>query len=486
VKRWLVLTLIAAALLYGFAVDPVLDVNGDPPRFVMLARSIHDWQGYVARFDIQDHVETQIPYLYPLLLVPVISVFGAHAYVAFKLFSTACMLLALVAMWFWLSQWTSQDEAKWVTITAAFLAQTQLNAVHISTEAPFLASSFACLGFMEKATRESGRLRDWILTFILMAVSFHLRVAAWALAVTLIAALFLRGLWKKAMISTAFAFLACLPWLVRIFIYGFGYSSEFEQNTSGFLSLLWRITYNGAADVAKALPDLFLYPYLSKYMPYEPVFFLKAAIGSVFFILMARGLWLYAEKRHYVGKASPSAIYLIVYLIGALSWTVHGERYLLPVLPILLLALFRGAAPMSREVMAVLIAIGIGGCFAGIYQAQTGARTSEEAGFIEAGNWLKRNSPGSDRVMSRYPTWIAADNGQRGERFDESFDPEVHHQVLLKDHIRWLVVDYNKMGSVTPAEYLEPLLSKYSDQFELKYQSQRNPPTRVYKFLGTR
>ena len=87
-KPWLVLTLIIAALLYGFAVDSVLDVNGDPPRFVMLARSIYDAQGYVARFDIQDHAETQIPYLYPLLLVPLITVFGAHAYVAFKLFST--------------------------------------------------------------------------------------------------------------------------------------------------------------------------------------------------------------------------------------------------------------------------------------------------------------------------------------------------------------------------------------------------------------
>ena len=476
----------AAALLYGLAVDSVLDVNGDPPRFVMLARSIHERQGYVARFDIQDHVETQIPYLYPVLLVPFITVFGPDAYIAFKLFSVACMLLAIVGTWFWLIQWTSQDEAKWVAITAAFLAQTQLNAVHISTEAAFLASSFACLGFMEKTVSEPGRLRNWVLVFVLMAVSFHLRVASWALAVTLIVTLLLRKEWKRAMISSVLAFLACLPWLSRIFIYGFGYSAEFEQNTSGLLSLLKRMAYNGSADIAKALPDLFLFPYLSRYLPYEPLFFLKAAIGLVFFVLMGRGLWLYAARRHYIGKASPSAIYLVIYLVGALSWTAHGERYLLPVLPILLLALFRGAAPFSREVMAVLIAIGVAGCFVGIYQARTGARAPEEAGFTDAGNWLKRNSSSADRVMSRYPTWIAADNGQRGERFDESFDSEVHHRVFVNDHIRWLVVDYNKMGRVTPAEYLAPLLSKHADEFRLRFQSLQDPPTRVYEFVGPR
>jgi hypothetical protein len=452
----------------------------------MLARSIHDGQGYVARFDIQDHVETQVPYLYPVLLVPLITVFGPNAYIAFKLFSVACMLLALVSGWFWLAQWTSQDEAKWVTITAAFLAQTQLNAVPISTEAPFLASSFACLGFMEKAVSQPNRLRNWVFAFVLMAVSFHLRVASWALPVTLIVTLLIRGNWKKALISSIVAFLACLPWLSRIFIYGFGYSAEFEQNTTGFLSLLKRMAYNGSADIAKALPDLFLFPYLSRYLPYEPLFFLKAAIGLVLFLLIARGLWIFAARRHYHGQAAPSVIYLIVYLIGALSWTAHGERYLLPVLPILLLAIFRGAAPFSREVMAVLIAIGIGGCFFGIYQARTGARPAEEAGFIDAGNWLKRNSSSTDRVMSRYPTWIAADNGQRGERFDESFDPEVHHRVFVNDHIRWLVVDYNKMGRVTPAEYLSPLLSKYAGEFRLRFQSRQDPSARVYEFLGPR
>jgi hypothetical protein len=58
VKSWLIATLVVASVLYVLALDPQLDLNGDSPRFVMLARSIHDGQGYMARFDFEDRPET--------------------------------------------------------------------------------------------------------------------------------------------------------------------------------------------------------------------------------------------------------------------------------------------------------------------------------------------------------------------------------------------------------------------------------------------
>src|ERR1700722_18734328 len=111
-KHWFILTLGAAAILYGLALDPVLDLNLDTPRFVMLARSIHDGQGYFGRFGFIDQSETQIPYLYPLMLSSVVAVAGPEAYGAFKVLSLVSILLALWATWFWMSQWATADEAR--------------------------------------------------------------------------------------------------------------------------------------------------------------------------------------------------------------------------------------------------------------------------------------------------------------------------------------------------------------------------------------
>src|SRR5438132_11642976 len=88
-KSWLALIMIAAAVLYVLAIDPVLDLNGDSPRFVMLARSIHDGKGYQEHFAPVDYPDTQIPYLYPLMLTPLVAVSGPDGYTAFKLLSVA-------------------------------------------------------------------------------------------------------------------------------------------------------------------------------------------------------------------------------------------------------------------------------------------------------------------------------------------------------------------------------------------------------------
>jgi 4-amino-4-deoxy-L-arabinose transferase-like glycosyltransferase len=79
-RHWFLLVAIAAAILYALSLEPALDLNGDSPRFVMLARSIHDGQGYWGRFATFDQPETQIPYLYPLMLTAAVTAFGPDSY----------------------------------------------------------------------------------------------------------------------------------------------------------------------------------------------------------------------------------------------------------------------------------------------------------------------------------------------------------------------------------------------------------------------
>ncbi len=483
-KPWLILTLIAAAILYALALDPLLDLNLDTPRFVMLGRSIHDGQGYFGRFDLMDQPETQITYLYPLILSSVIAVAGPEAYGAFKIVSLVSILLALWAAWFWMSQWTTADEARWIVILAAFLTQTQLLAGRIATEAPFLAASFACMGFMERvAGKPSARARDWAAVILLIGVSFHLRAAGWSLLATFFVALLLRRNWKTAFAGGALGLAVCSPWLIRTIIYGLGYSGEFEQQTSGFFAVIHRIAYNGVADIAKSLPDLFFYPFFSAYIPYEPMFFLKAAVGGCLFLLMVAGLFQYLRQQKLaVRDISATTLYFVIYTVGALSWTVHGERYLLPVLPLLIWALLRGAGRWRPVLQALILAVGIAGCLGTIYRIRSGIRPAEETGFREAVQWVKTHVSPADRVTSRYPTWVAAVAGNRGFRWTETTDTEVLRHELIEYQMRWLIVDLNKTVRETGADLFNPLIERDPAEFQLAFESAVKPSTRVYRF----
>jgi hypothetical protein len=480
-RNWLLLTLIAAGTLYLLAVDPMLDLNGDSPRFVMLARSLQSGNGYTEHFAPNDYPETQIPYLYPLMLMPIVALDGPEAYGAFKVVSVLCALLALCSMWFWMSQWTGREDARWIVIVAAFLVEMQKLGTSIATEAPFLAASFACAGFIERATRKESGRRDWVLATLFLGISFHLRAAGWSLLATLCIVLLLRKGVRAALAGAAAGLLVCSPWLLRVIRFGFAYSDEFQQNTGGMFAFFYRFVYNAAADVAKALPDLFLSPVFQRYIPFEPWFFVKAGVGALVGCLMAWGCWrFFGSRREEVTR--PTSIYFVIYLVGALSWTVHGDRYLLPILPVLLWLLLAGSGKLKPYTIAILLAVGVTGCVWTAYLARTGYRSPEEAGFIAAANWIRQNAAGTDRVMSRYPTWIGTYTGNRGIRWEEVADSKVHLKTIVDSRIDWVIVDRNKVFRESAADRLLPLMLSDSEEFELRYTTPTEPPAFVYRF----
>src|SRR5207244_13532893 len=119
--------------------------------------------------------------------------------------------------------------------------------------------------------------------------------------------------------------------------------------------------YNAAGDVAKSLPDLLFYPFLAEYMPYERMFFVNAAFGIGVAAVILAGIWKHFSSTDRLLSISVTEIYVVVYAIGALSWTVHGERYLLPILPILLWGLLKGTGRWRTTTAVALILLGLGG-----------------------------------------------------------------------------------------------------------------------------
>jgi len=133
--------------------------------------------------------------------------------------------------------------------------------------------------------------------------------------------------------------------------------------------------------------------------------------------------------------------------------------------------------------MYALIVVGIAGGLINIYDVRSGIRKPEEAGLIQAVQWLKGNAGPTDRVMSRYPTWVAAATGNRGVRWDETNDPEIQQRSLSTYGIEWVIVDHNKVLRESAVERLTPLINQHPEHFQMLFESSQPDPTRVYRFV---
>jgi hypothetical protein len=97
--------------------------------------------------------------------------------------------------------------------------------------------------------------------------------------------------------------------------------------------------------------------------------------------------------------------------------------------------------------------------------------------------WVASNASQSDRVMSRYPTWVAATAGNRGIRWSETSAAETLELELTDNRIDWLIVDHIKVFRESAAGRFAPLIQQHPDKFRLRFESAPQLPTRVYRFV---
>lgn len=459
----------------------------DSARYVMVARSLAQGTGYIGQGGFEDRTENQIPFAYPFMLAPLVLAFGPNAFAAFELLSVVSMVLALPCIFLALKKWMPESEAASVVLACAFLVQYQKYATSILTEAPYIAVSFLCLAAIHELGQEKPSLWHYVLFALTLGVSFHLRVIAVLLLAVAVIFVLLQRRYRRAVGLILLGVFACMPWVIWTLTKGMGYAPEFVERTAGPLALVRRFLYNAAAYATKIPPDDFLYPAFEKYLPYEPMFFLKAAVGLGLTVVCLRGFWL--RWRHSTDLVSAlrdvsvAETYLVLYAAISCAWTVHGDRYPLPVMPVLIWAFLRGAGRLRPYASGMIMAVGLAGCVFTIYKVRTGQEPVEARAYRESVQWLKANASPSETVSSRYPGFVTASTGQRGTRFEETHDPEIQRKALRDQGIRWLIVDHQKLTRESAVELLQPLLEKYPADFELKYRSLVDPATRVYRVV---
>jgi len=492
--------LVLSLLVLGSVFTPAPHPGGDNAGYLALAYSLVEGMGYRELWDPLTPLHTKYPPVFPLLLAGLIAA-GATTWTAFKLF----VLLSTASAVFFVFSWAS---ARRSAVTAAGIAILTLLSAGwldasrwILSEPVFLLFTFLALWAVErgeaqgeqaiaKEGRESpggiplgGAMARWLAAdgWYLVAggaalLAYLTRSAGLPLVLALLCVLALRRAYRAgALIAIPFTLLSGWWFLRARGGSGDGaYQSEFwmvnpyepELGAIGWMDLPFRVGKN-------------LWIYLSDVLPAQwwsgSGEVVSLIVGLILVGAALCGCVLQIRSRR-VGAAE---LFLLLYAGIILLWPSvwSGERFLIPLLPILLLLageglwgmgarLGRGRPLLLAAAFLLLTVPALPGWLAMSAAGSECRRLASSgdpirchsAGFQEyrsAAIWAGANLPEGAIVLNRKPRIFYLFDGPRGVVYPFTTEPDLLLAEADRVGARYLLFDH--LDGISPY-YLPPLI----------------------------
>ena len=358
----------------------------------------------------------------------------------------------------------------------------------VMSEIPYLTFSLLALWLVDRGVgREGLRGNGWLLGgFACTIWAFFIRTAGIALAAAVAAHLLLRRDFRRSLLFVGATLLCWLPWTLR---------NQAMGDTGVYLKQLFMVN-----------------PYRPEQGWLDPSGFLDRFVGQVDRYL--RG-WPEALVPSLSGTDSifhPGPLLLIVLATAAtvlcirrgehllllytaffmgmvLLWSWPGERFLVPVLPVVILLGVWTVLQVRDRLAAtgrpgrVAGRLAVWGCLAAWLIAHAGGvkRLADYVDddyppnwqrYYQAGEWLRANTPEEAIVSCRKGFWMHIVSGRRtiAFLFDEPAAVLAH---MEREGVDYVVVE--SLGYRQTQDYLVPAIHEYGDRFEMLWYDQDVP-----------
>ena len=475
------------------AFDPVPHSGGDNAAYLSLARSLLDHGRYLELWHPDRPPHTQYPPGFPALLA-VAWTFGLRSWAALKLMMVGFSGLAVGVSYLWMRERTAPTTAATLGLLLAVAPGLAGENQWVLSDIPFWATTMAAL-------LAFARGRDaWGIGLAFLALA--LRTAALPLLVAVIVWMALRKRWKTAVVMLAVLIGIAILWTSRGPAADAGYVSQFwlqnpyepGRGRIGVADLLHRVVENadrytftilmrtlagGAGIVGGIAGALFIGAAL--------VGFGRSVLGrrpgSSQGVLDAGD-----DPAGREGASGPTAaarvglveVYSVLYvgMLLAWPWQWASDRFLIPILPVLLVYAARGAAAIpggrGRRLVqgtAVLAVLGLAASpLVGLWTEAAACRAAvradglfaclapAERSFMELARWSDGRLEEDAVVLSRKPTIWYWNSGYRSERYPFSQDRSRLLEYAAELGARYVVLD--ELGR-TSTVYLFPAVGEY-------------------------
>ncbi|MCX7785708.1 MAG: glycosyltransferase family 39 protein [candidate division WOR-3 bacterium] len=479
----LLLNLILSLLLF----DPKLETGGDNALYLILGKSIISGLGLRDIHNPNQQPHTTVPPGFPLILGIGHVIFNNN-FVAIKFIILLFSLGSLVITYYLLRHYLEKDYIIPLFVFATLPLYLQYSYALFS-EIPFLFFTLLSFYLFEQAIKKESLL---LLIFSSLAVvgSYYLRAAGLAFIVAF--AIYL--LWKRKIkwliIFLLIILVLVLPWLIR------NYSIN-KQNP--YIDVLFvRNPYNLQSGKI-TISDFFnrIITNIKIYFFYAlPQIFLPAISNSGLLTLLGIILTLivifgFFSKTGRIFLASIIGLIVYVGMLVVRPEVWSGDRFLLPVVPIILVYIFLGLKWLETKFKIknfFTIAVGLLFIFINIIAILPQVKIAltnnslylkgdKYAGYsadwvrwFETIEWIDKNIAKDKIIMSRKPEFVYLLSGCRAIGYPFTEDQEQVKEAIAK--CDYILLD-NFYWTGTTRRYLLPVIQKEPDKYQVIFKSNK-------------
>ena len=491
-----VLHLLLCAALF----EPKIHTGGDSVTYVLLAESLlTPGDGYALSLDPgPPQAHTKYPPGYPATLAPLVAIFGRN-FVVLKLLSLVFTAGSVLLFCAYIRR--GRDPLPWFFLALAFAVNPGVidYSRWMLSEAPFLFFTLLALWQLDEDSTSEGMGRPFWFGLLAAIIGFYVRsIGALLLAAASLAYLARRE-WRKFFVHGAVGAGLTIPWLVRNRLASGSatpYLEEFllsnvyvpEDGYLGFGGMVERFFDNAVLYGTRELPRA-LAGSDSSWAATPPVVLVAVVVCALVLFGLVRAL----RRR----PAAPE-LYFVLTCVAIMLFqsSVNDVRYLVPLLPLVLVYMSDAAAALARAsrgflpprfptlVTATLAALAVGSQAARI-PANADMIARYHAGdryagyhpawgtFFDAAEWVKSNTPADAVVTVRKPRLFHALTDRRALVYP--FSTEADSVLRVVRETDYVVID--ALFSTT-SRYLVPALQQALDDFYIVHET-RDPATLV-------
>ena len=491
-------------LLCAVLFEPKIHTGGDSATYVLLAESVlTPGDGYSLSFEPgPPQAHTKYPPAYATLLAPLVAIFGRN-FVVLKLLSV--VFTAASVFLFCRYARRGRGTVPWFFLALAFAVSPGVvdYSRWMLSEAPFLLFTLLALWQLDRDREEEGMGRPFWLALLAAVISFYVRsIGALLLAAASLSYL-VRRQWRKFLVHGVVGAGVTVPWLVRNRLAegaATPYLEEFllsnvyvpEAGYLGLWGMVDRFFENAVLYGTRELPRA-LAGSDSSWAATPPVVLIAVVVCALVLFGLARAL---------LRRPAAPEFYFVLTCVAIMLFqsSVNDVRYLVPLIPLVLVYMSDGASAVARAsrgflpplfpvfVTGALAVLALGAQAARI-PANTDMIAQYRAGdryagyhpawttFFEAAEWVKSNTPADATVTVRKPRLFNALADRRALVYP--FSTEADSVLRIVRGTDYVVID---ALFPTTRRYLLPALQQELDGFYVVHQT-REPTTLV---LGVR
>jgi hypothetical protein len=477
--------------VYNYCFDEKLDANGDNAAYFLLGKGLAEGQGYSNYYRFPASPETHFPPGYPSFISTLITL-GIGGVASIKIANGVLFLMVVLLFFFLVKRITSN--LVFATVLA-FVVLFNPHLIRYSTimmsEMLFMVLTMSALLFV-LSSEEDGRVYGpafFFLSIPLVISAFYVRSIGVALVFGLLFHLLFKRRYMRAMVLISSFTLGVLPWMLRNnTIGGNSYIDQVmrvnpyrsELGNAGIGDYFHRVFNNIERYISREfVASLFQVEHLN-YL--EEASWFDWGLGIILIVIMILGFLSLKQFRSLIG------VYFLAYLGIIMTWpdVWMGPRFLVPIIPFVLLFLFLGLkqsfliylakrSQSSGRYEMLFIAI-LGAGFIGLnasnmvvlHRMAMSDYQPDLKHYIQAADWIKANTAEEAVVCCRKGNLFHFFSNLKVTGYKRTSSAELLLQGLEDHSVDYIVLD--ELGFGSSSRYFNPVMEMYPSKIDVIHQ----------------